>query len=199
MRLNGCTKDLVVTGEGFGHRLRVPLPQGGGALHVGEQEGNRAGVRLCHPLCVLLSWENQLKHQGSKRPTLRASETQKSTISRSSTAFTGPPNAEPASVAVECPMACARSAALCGPYVSWTSKSAPLAFATTSGHGRVSTAKTATESARATRKPTHSRPWFIKKGVISVSPTTVGLPGTSSCQPRLFPNQPSAPGIVRSR
>src|SRR5215204_4831385 len=52
MGLYGRTQDLVVTGEGFGHRLGVSLPERGGALHVGEQKGERAGVRFCHPLCI---------------------------------------------------------------------------------------------------------------------------------------------------
>ena len=40
--------------------------------------------------------------------------------------------ASPASLAVECPIACACSAEVCGPYASWTRRSAPLAFSTIS-------------------------------------------------------------------
>jgi hypothetical protein len=46
--LYGGPQQLVVAGEGFLHCLSVALPQPGGALYVGEQEGDGACWQSCH-------------------------------------------------------------------------------------------------------------------------------------------------------
>src|SRR5215212_1609269 len=46
--LYGFLEDLVVTSEGNPHRRCVSLPQLGGALYVGEQEGDSAGGHSVH-------------------------------------------------------------------------------------------------------------------------------------------------------
>ena len=57
--LNGAFEDLVVAGKGALHSLGIPLPQPGGALYVGEQEGHSACWRAAHSFRILFSlWED---------------------------------------------------------------------------------------------------------------------------------------------
>src|SRR5215212_5986788 len=48
MLFGSAAQDLVVPGEGSLHRLRASLPKLGGALYVGEQEGDCARGQIGH-------------------------------------------------------------------------------------------------------------------------------------------------------
>jgi hypothetical protein len=48
MRGNRDMKKRNVARHGRGHRLSVPLPEGGAALDIGEEKGNRPAWQLSH-------------------------------------------------------------------------------------------------------------------------------------------------------
>jgi hypothetical protein len=56
MGINRCVEESDMALDGDGHRSRVPLPERGTSLDIGEEERDGAAGKIGHDLFQILSW-----------------------------------------------------------------------------------------------------------------------------------------------